>query len=253
MTKINFLGSSGNMLAAKLDTPESGVIKSYALFAHCFTCTKEVLSTTRISNALTKNGIAVLRFDFSGLGESDGDFSNENFSSNIEDLVAAADFLKSNYEAPQILIGHSLGGTAVLAAAHKMPEAKAVVTIGSPANASHVVHQFKSSRKEIMDNGEAEVVLAGRPFKIKRQFIEDIEGSTIEDCVRNLRKSLLVMHSPLDETVSIDSASQIFSWAKHSKSFVSLDSADHLLRKREDAEYAANIIACWASRYIDSL
>lgn len=229
--------------------PESGV-QAYALFAHCFTCGKDTAAASRISRALTRDGIAVLRFDFTGLGNSDGDFANTNFSSNVQDLVAAAEFLAGDFEAPQLLIGHSLGGAAVLAAAASLNSVKAVVTIGAPHAAEHVVHNFGASLDDIRQKGEADVDLAGRTFKIKKQFVDDLESFQLAD-LGKLRKALLVMHSPLDATVGISEAELIYKAAKHPKSFVSLDDADHLLTKKADSEYAATIIAGWASRYLD--
>ncbi len=249
MEKIIFKGGSGESLAARFDKP-SGEIRAYALFSHCFTCSKDIFAASRIAKVLQDNGIAVLRFDFTGLGASEGDFANTNFSSNIDDLVSAADFMRDELKAPSILIGHSLGGSAVLAAANKIPEAKAVVTLGSPADIGHVGHHFKDHRDEIIEKGKAEVCLAGRPFTIKKQFIEDIESVKLEQSVTNLKKALLVMHAPLDETVGVENAAQIFSWAKHPKSYVSLDDADHLISRKQDAEYAANIIATWADKYL---
>ncbi len=250
MSKLTFKGSSGETLAAKLDAPE-GEIRAYALFAHCFTCTKDIFAASNIAKTLKARGIAVVRFDFTGLGSSEGDFANTNFSSNVEDLVAAADYMRDELEAPAIIIGHSLGGSAVLAAAGKISEAKAVVTLGSPADVAHVAHNFQSARDEILTTGEADVCLVGRPFKIKKQFIEDIEGVKLEKHVRSLGKALLVLHAPLDQTVGVENAAQIFGWAKHPKSYVSLDDADHLISRKEDAEYAANIIATWTEKYLE--
>lgn len=237
------------MLAARLDMP-SGPVLAYALFAHCFTCTKDIFAAARLAKTLKDHGIAILRFDFTGLGASEGDFANTNFSSNVDDLVAAANFMRENNIAPSILIGHSLGGAAVLAAAQNIPSAKAVVTIGAPSDAAHVAHHFSSTKDEIMTAGEAEVCLVGRPFRIKKQFIEDIEGVRLEGCVKNLGKALLVMHAPRDQTVGIENAAQIFAWGKHPKSYISLDDADHLLSKKEDAEYAARLISCWVQKYL---
>lgn len=247
--KVEF--TSGNhTLSGLLETPESNV-KFYALFAHCFTCGKDVAAASRISRALTAKGIAVLRFDFTGLGNSDGDFANTNFSSNIQDLVSAADFLRKEYSAPKLLIGHSLGGAAVLAVAHKVPESVAVVTIGSPSDAAHVAHNFAAHIDDIEANGEAEVNLAGRKFKIKKQFLDDI-NSYDTGHISKLKKALLVMHSPADTIVNISEAEKIYQAALHPKSFVSLDSADHLLSNKNDSEYAAAVIAAWASRYVPS-
>lgn len=245
--KIQFT-SGVNQLSGLLETPESD-IKFYALFAHCFTCGKDVAAASRISRALTAKGIAVLRFDFTGLGNSDGDFANTNFSSNIQDLVAAADFLRKEYSAPKLLIGHSLGGAAVLGVARKVEESVAVVTIGAPSDAAHVAHNFEAHIEDIETNGEAEVNLAGRSFKIQKQFLDDIK-SYGNSHISKLKKALLVMHSPIDATVKISEAEKIYQSALHPKSFVSLDDADHLLTNKKDSEYAADVIAAWASRYV---
>jgi putative redox protein len=225
-------------------------VRAFALFAHCFTCTKDVLAARRIAGGLAAAGVAVLRFDFTGLGSSEGDFANTSFSSNVEDLVCAADYLRSSYEAPVILIGHSLGGAAVLATASRIPEVKAVATIGAPADVAHVLHQFGGSLDQIRSEGEGEVRLAGRPFRIRRSFVEDAEGQRLEDHIRMLGRALLVMHAPRDEVVGIDNASRIFLAARHPKSFVSLDDADHLLTRRADARYVGAVLAAWASRYL---
>ena len=245
--KVQF-ESNGQMLAGMLETPESD-IRCYALFAHCFTCGKDIAAASHIARALMAKGIAVLRFDFTGLGNSDGDFANTHFSSNIQDLLAAADFLRQEYQAPAILIGHSLGGAAVLAMAAQVKEVQAVATIGAPHHAKHVVHNFSASIDAIMENGEAEVCLGSRKFLIKKQFLDDIDSHVDHD-IGKLKKALLVMHSPTDATVPISEAEKIYRNAKHPKSFVSLDSADHLLTKRADSEYVAETIAGWASRYI---
>jgi putative redox protein len=237
------------MLAARLERP-AGEARAVALFAHCFTCTKEILAAKRIASALAERGIAVLRFDFTGLGSSEGEFANTNFSSNVDDLVAAADHLRATLAAPKILVGHSLGGAAVLAAAEQIGEATAVATIGAPADPGHVQHLFADHAEAIASEGEAEVQLAGRAFRIKKQFLEDIEGQRLEARIKGLGKALMVMHAPLDQTVSIDNAAHIFQAAKHPKSFVSLDDADHLLTRRADADYAAEVIAAWASRFL---
>lgn len=247
--KIEFVGSDGNMLSARLDMPGEDV-RAYALFAHCFTCSKDFVAASKISQGLAENGIAVLRFDFTGLGHSDGDFANTNFTSNVGDLLAAADWLRQNREAPALLVGHSLGGAAVLAAASSIPEAKGVATIGAPADPAHVAHNFDQKIEEIKDKGEAEVNLGGRPFTIKKQFLDDISGLTQKDCIQNLRKALIVFHAPTDAQVGIENAGEIFGAAKHPKSFVSLDNADHLLTKKADAAYVADVISSWASRYL---
>lgn len=247
--RVTFNGSLGEDLAARLDLP-AGPVRAYALFAHCFTCSKDIFAAARIAGELSKRGIAVLRFDFTGLGQSGGDFANTNFSSNVADLLKAVDFLRARYEAPRIMIGHSLGGAAVLTAAGDVPELAAIVTIGAPADAEHVVHNFHADVSRIESEGEAKVSLAGRDFTIKKQFLDDLKGQAVPDRVGALRKALLVMHSPRDDTVGIDNARRIYDAAKHPKSFVSLDTADHLLRGRADAVYAAEVIASWASRYI---
>ena len=248
---VTFAGHSGEQLAARLDLPE-GPVRAYAVFAHCFTCSKDIFAASRISAALADTGIAVLRFDFTGLGASEGEFANTNFSSNVQDLVRAADFLREHFEAPGLLVGHSLGGAAVLAAAGEIPEARAVATIGAPADAAHVVHNFAASTDEIERAGEAEVSLAGRKFRIRKQFLEDVEKHSLTERIARLRKALIVFHAPLDATVGIDNASQIFAAAKHPKSFVSLDHADHLLSRREDARFVASVLGAWASRYLDN-
>lgn len=246
--KITF--KSGELtLAGQLESP-AGEVKFYALFAHCFTCGKDIAAATRISRALTQQGIAVLRFDFTGLGNSDGDFANSNFSSNIEDLIAAADHLRDNFQAPQLLIGHSLGGAAVLAAAEHINEVQAVTTIAAPSDAQHVAHNFAAHLDEINDAGEAKVSLAGREFTIKKQFVDDI-AQYDSSHISKLKRALLVMHSPVDSIVNIKEAEKIYAAAKHPKSFISLDNADHLLTNKEDADYAAQIIASWATRYVD--
>ena len=225
--KFQFAGEGGHQLAAALDLPD-GEPTAYALFAHCFTCGKDVLAARRIATALSAKGIATLRFDFTGLGSSEGDFANATFSSNVADLVRAADHLRSVRKAPAILIGHSLGGAAILAAAEKIPEAKAVVTIAAPSDPVHVTGLFKDHVDRIREQGKAEVSLAGRPFTIKREFLDDVAEQRLLDQVHNLHKALLVMQSPTDDTVGIDNATRIFVAAKHPKSFVSLSGADHL-------------------------
>ncbi|HEY9539858.1 MAG TPA: alpha/beta fold hydrolase, partial [Kiloniellaceae bacterium] len=236
--KVTFVGAGGETLAARLDLPQ-GRPRAYALFAHCFTCSKDIFAAARIAGGLAERGFAVLRFDFTGLGASEGEFANTDFSSNIADLRAAADFLRAAHRAPAILVGHSLGGAAVLAAAPGIPEAKLVATIGAPADPAHVGHLLAEARPEIEAKGEAEVVLAGRRFRINKQFLADIEGHRLADTIAGMRKALLVFHAPRDETVGIDNAEKIFRAAKHPKSFVSLDGADHLLTRKADAVYVA--------------
>lgn len=250
--KTLFKGHAGDELAARLDLP-AGPIRAYALFAHCFTCTKDILAARSIARELAQMGIAVLRFDFTGLGASAGEFANTNFTSNVEDLIGAADHLRRSREAPAILIGHSLGGAAVLAAAHRIPEARAVVTLGAPADVSHVLHQLGASLSDIEANGEATVKLAGRPFRIARSFVEDARERRLETLIGGLKRALLVMHSPVDQTVGIENATKIFSAAKHPKSFVTLDDADHLISRPKDAAYAARVIGAWVERYLPDM
>lgn len=250
--KLTFPGSAGHALAARLDLPEDGTPKAYALFAHCFTCSKDSVGASRVSQALAARGIATLRFDFTGLGSSDGDFSNTDFSSNIGDLLAAIHYLRETGRAPSILIGHSLGGAAILAAAGQVPEARAVVTIAAPFDPAHVAHNFGDSTAEIEAKGEAVVNLGGRPFTIRKQFLEDIAAQDQAARIAALHKPLLIFHAPRDETVGIDNAEAIYKAAKHPKSFVSLDGADHLLTKRADATYVADVLAAWASRFVDA-
>ncbi len=247
--KLTFEGAGGETLAARLDLP-AGEPRAYALFAHCFTCSKDIFAAKRIAGALAEGGIAVLRFDFTGLGHSEGEFANTNFSSNVDDLVAAAEYLRANRAAPKLLIGHSLGGAAVLAAAARVPEAVAVATIGAPSDPGHVAHLFRDAAAEIAAKGEAEVDLAGRRFRVKKQFLDDIAAQNLEPALGTLRKALLLFHAPRDETVGIDNAGQIFAAAKHPKSFVSLDDADHLLSRKADAVYVAQVLAAWADRYL---
>jgi putative redox protein len=247
--RITFLGAEGQKLAARLDAPDEAP-SAYALFAHCFTCGKDVFAASRVAQQLTEHGVAVLRFDFTGLGASEGEFANTNFSSNVADLIFAAEHLRHAYEAPALLIGHSLGGAAVLAAAGEIPESKAVVTIAAPSDPRHVTGLFRDSIPKIETDGEAEVLLEGRPFRIKRQFLIDVAEQDLATKIAHLRRALLVMHSPRDTTVDISNATRIFAAAKHPKSFISLDNADHLLTAREDAVYAANLIAAWVPRYL---
>ncbi len=248
--KFDFRNAQGQTLAALLDRPD-GPARAVALFAHCFTCGKDNRAARRIAEGLTLHGIAVLRFDFTGLGASEGEFAATTFTSNIDDLVAAADHLREKLAAPSILIGHSLGGAAVLAAAHRIAEARAVVTIGAPADPAHVTGLLKGQTSDIDLHGEVEVTLAGRPFKIRRAFLDDIAEQMLTQRIGALHRALLIFHSPTDETVGIDNASHIFLAAKHPKSFISLAGADHLVSRSSDAAYVASVIAAWANRYLD--
>lgn len=247
--KVTFKGHQGHEMDARLERPE-GEIKAFALFAHCFTCSKDVHAATRISRALTNTGVAVLRFDFTGLGNSDGDFSNTNFTTNVGDLTAAYLHLSYHYEAPEILIGHSLGGAAVLAAANSMPNVKIVTTIGAPSDVNHVEKLFGKNLQKIEQDGEAEVNLAGRTFTIKKQFLDDIRSISIDQKISQLSASLLIFHSPEDSIVSIENAYQIFSAAPGPKSMISLNGASHLLDKKEDSEFVAKTISLWCTRYL---
>ena len=248
---LSFQNASGETLSGRLDLPLGAVPDAYAIFAHCFTCSKHTKAVAAVSHALTRKGIAVLRFDFTGLGDSEGDFSDTTFSSNVTDLITAAEYLDAHFAAPKILIGHSFGGTACLRAAGHLPGVKAVVTIGAPFDPAHVQHLLGDAREEIKNSGEASVTLAGRSFRIKRQFLEDLDNTDMLAVLPKLNRALLVLHSPVDEVVGIDNAAQIYKAARHPKSFISLDTADHMLGRPADAEYAGNVIAEWAARYIE--
>ena len=247
--RVTFPGAYGHDLSGRLEMPE-GRITAWAVFAHCFTCSKDLAAARTIASKLADLGIAVLRFDFTGLGSSDGEFASTHFSSNVADLVEAARFLQKHHAAPSLLVGHSLGGTAVLCAAAQLPSVKAVATIGAPADAEHVTHQFGADIEKIQTEGIAPVKLAGRDFTIRREFLEDVATARVHEHLKSIEAALLVLHSPVDETVGIDNATALFVGAHHPKSFVSLDDADHLLTKARDAEYAARVIAGWADRYI---
>ncbi len=249
--KIFFTNKSGQQLVGRLEVPADSHPHNYVLFAHCFTCNKNLLAIKNISRALTARGFAVFRFDFTGLGESEGDFADTNFSGNVEDLVAAGDHMASHFEAPSLLIGHSLGGAAVIFAAAQMDSVKAVATIAAPADPEHVTHLLQNSIEEIEASGQATVNLSGRDFTIKKQFLEDLQEQTLERTLRKLRKPFLVLHSPQDTIVGIKNAELLYHAAHHPKSFVTLDGADHLLSKREDSSYVGEVIAGWAPRYLD--
>ncbi|WP_055448411.1 bifunctional alpha/beta hydrolase/OsmC family protein [Lacinutrix mariniflava] len=248
--KVNFTNAEGQQLVGRLELPINQHPHNFAIFAHCFTCNKNLSAVKNITRELTSNGFGVLRFDFTGLGESEGDFENTNFSGNVEDLISASNYLKENYTAPTLLIGHSLGGAAAIFAASEIETVKAVATVGAPSNPKHVQHLIHSSVEEIKTTGKANVNIGGRPFTIKKQFLDDIETKSLPDVAKNLRKALLVMHSPQDTTVGIENAEEIYLAARHPKSFVSLDGADHLLMSKEDSIYVGSVIATWAKRYI---
>lgn len=249
--KVSFDNDDGHTLSGLMALPDTAP-RAYALFAHCFTCSKNLKAATNIARALAGSGIAVLRFDFTGLGQSEGDFADTNFSSNVSDLLAAVRFLEEHYRAPEILLGHSLGGTAILQAAPAVPSAVAVATIGSPSEPGHVRHLLAGAEARLRDEGSAKVDLGGRPFTIKQQFLDDLERHELPASIRSLRKALLIMHAPLDDIVEIDNASALFANALHPKSFVSLDQADHLLTREQDSLYAGRVLAAWASRYLDA-
>ena len=248
--KVEFQNPDGERLVGRLELPADRHPHSYALFAHCFTCNKNLQAVKNISKALTDKGFGLLRFDFTGLGESEGDFSDTNFSGNVEDLLAAAHFLEQEYKAPELLIGHSLGGAAVIFAAAQLKSVKALATIGAPAHPTHVRHLFQTKLEEIERSGKAVVQLAGRPFTIKKQFVDDLERQSLGETANSLRKPLLILHSPQDDTVGIKNAEEIYVAAHHPKSFVSLDGADHLLTNKEDSLYAGQVIGSWAYRYL---
>ncbi len=249
--KVTFENKNGYTLAARLELPANSVPHNYALFAHVFTGNKNLSAVRHISRALTLNGIAVLRFDFTGLGESEGDFADTNFTSNVEDLLAAARFLESNYKAPTIIVGHSLGGAASIFAASKIESVRAVATIGTPSEPEHVTHLLRSRIEDIEANGFANVNIGGRTFMIKKQFLDDLRSKDMYEILNNLKKALLVLHSPQDRIVEIDNAAKIYGAAYHPKSFITLDGADHMLTDKNTAAYAGNSIASWVSRYID--
>lgn len=246
---ITFTGHNGDQLAARLDLPD-GPHMATALFAHCFTCSKDIHAARRIAARLSAMGIAVLRFDFTGLGHSEGEFANTSFTSNVDDLLAASAYLEGRGIAPGLLIGHSLGGAAVLRAAGRLPSVKAVATIGAPFDPEHVVHTFKDAVEEIETAGSAEVSLGGRPFRISREFLHDLTAENLTPAISKLHRALLVLHAPGDQVVGIENATRIFTAAKHPKSFVTLDNADHLITNADDAEYAAEVIAAWVGRYL---
>jgi len=251
MSKIRFTNRAGLELVGNLELPAGGTWQAAALFAHCFTCTRNIKAARNITRALAREGFAVLRFDFTGLGESDGDFSDTNFSSNLDDLEDAAAWMGNELDAPQLLVGHSLGGAAVLAAAERMESVRAVATLAAPASADHILKQFGQDLETIESEGSAEVQLAGRPFRIRKDFVDDARSHSLEDRLRKLRRALLVLHSPVDKTVGIENAQRIFAAALHPKSFISLDHADHLLSDEPDSKYAGQVISTWASRFLE--
>lgn len=250
--KVTFMNDDGESLAGMLDSPAQKP-HAYALFAHCFTCSRNLKAATHIARTLNDAGIAVLRFDFTGLGESEGEFAATSFSNNVADLLAAARYLEQEFTAPALLVGHSLGGTAVLLAAANIPSAVAVATIAAPSHPSHIVKQFAAALDDIETSGSAEVELGGRSFNIHQHFLDDLERHPLPKSIGGLRKALLILHSPRDETVSIDEASKLFMAAKHPKSFLSLDKADHLLSSASDSRYAGRVLAAWAGNYLPAI
>ncbi len=250
---VAFSGATGAKLSARLEMPADHRPIAYALFAHCFTCAKDLKAVVNVSRALTQERVAVLRFDFTGLGQSRGDFAETTFSSNVMDLVHASRFLAQEYDAPQLLVGHSLGGAAVLRAASHLPAVRAIATIGAPCDPSHVLHLLSEAIDEIRESGEATVTLAGRSFRIRREFLDDLEAGRMDAAAASLGRALLILHSPVDETVGIENAQHLYEQARHPKSFVSLDGADHLLTRSADSIYAGRVIAAWARRYFDAL
>lgn len=249
--RLEFPGAHGHDLAARLELPEEGEPRAHALFAHCFTCTKNLRAVVQVSRALRDEGFAVMRFDFTGLGESQGDFADTNFSSNVSDLVAAGEYMEKELEGPRLLVGHSLGGAAVLHAAHSLSSVRAVATIGAPSDPSHVLRHIENRKEEIEEKGSATVSFGGRPFTVKRQFLEDLEEARMNPAVEELDRALLILHSPSDEIVGMENAARLYKMAKHPKSFVSLDDADHLLSDRRDSVYAGRLLAAWVSRYLE--
>jgi len=251
MQKIRFTNRQGVTLTGNLELPPGGAWQGTALFAHCFTCTRNIKAARNISRALADAGFAVLRFDFTGLGESEGDFSDTNFSSNLDDLEAAAAWMADELSAPQLLVGHSLGGAAVLAVAERLDSVRAVATLAAPSSADHILKQFGEDLETIESEGSAEVQLAGRPFRIRKDFVDDARRHSIEERLKKLRRALLVLHSPVDQTVGVENAQEIFAAALHPKSFVSLDNADHLMSDEADSRYAGRVISAWAGRFLE--
>lgn len=249
-SKVSFKNPEGDELSGYLELPLNQEPHSFVLFAHCFTCNKNFFAVKNIARALSKNGYGVLRFDFAGLGESEGDFADTNFSGNVEDLVAAASFLEEQHKAPALLIGHSLGGAAVIFAAEQLPSVKAVATIGAPSSPQHVKHLLQSGISEIEEKGIAQVNVGGRNFTIKEQFLKDLNTKELNNIIKEFNKAILILHSPQDNVVEVKNAEELYRAARHPKSFVSLDGADHLLTRSEDSLYAGEVIAAWASRFL---
>ncbi|MFT4780963.1 MAG: putative OsmC-like protein/pimeloyl-ACP methyl ester carboxylesterase [Psychroserpens sp.] len=247
--KLKVINKKGHKLQAYLELPANQKPNYFAIFAHCFTCSSSLSAVRNISRALTNHGFGIVRFDFTGLGRSEGEFADSHFSANVDDLIAVSDFIKEHYEAPSLLVGHSLGGAAVLVAASKLDNIKAVATVGAPATISHVKHLFSHGIDDIKNKGRVAVNIGGRPFKIDEEFVSDFDKTDLPAVVKALRKPLLILHSPTDTIVGIKNAEQLYNNAHHPKSFVTLDDADHLLSKTRDSSYAGDIIGAWVKRY----
>ncbi len=248
--KIHFTNTGGQNLSAKIELPGNDKIKHFAIFAHCFTCNKNLSAIRNISHSLNEYGIAVLRFDFTGLGESEGEFEETNFSSNVQDLIDASKFLKNEYRTPSLLIGHSLGGAAVIFAAAEISSVKAVAVIGAPSSPDHIKHLWENGTENIEKYGSAQISIGGRPFNVSKQFLNDIQSKNMDDVLKNLRKPLIILHSPQDTIVGIKHAEDLYKAARHPKSYISLDGADHLLNNPKDSLYAGKVIGAWADRYL---
>ncbi len=249
-TPVSFINRSGYQMSGLLDVPSNGTARAYALFAHCFTCGKDLKPFAHLNGALTDSGLGVLRFDFAGLGKSGGEFTDSNLSSNETDLFDAAGFMENNFGAPKLLIGHSMGGVAVLLAAPRIESVTGVVTIGTPADPAHLGEKLTRARTDAQRNGEASVAIGGQTFTLTREFFDDLDRTSLDTVIGALDKALLVLHSPHDESVGIENAAAIFQAARHPKSFVSLNESDHLMLDERDARYAGAVIAAWAERYL---
>lgn len=248
--ELKIKNRDGVELSATIDFPSNQKPSQIAIFSHCFTCTSNLNAVRNINRALTQNGFAVVRFDFTGLGKSGGDFKNSHFEANVEDLVDVHQYITENYFAPEFIVGHSLGGSAAIVAAHKIPALKAVCTIGSPADVEHTTKHFKSQVKELEDNGETQVTIGGREYSVNQNFVDGFKKHKLPEIIKSLKKPILIFHSPIDEVVGVYNAQEIYENAMHPKSFVSLDDADHLLSKKEDSLYVGNVISSWVSRYL---
>ena len=251
-TKLNIQNVKGFQLQAYLELPANEKPKNYAIFAHCFTCNSTLKPVKNISRALTSHGFGVVRFDFTGLGKSEGEFADSYFSANVDDLLAVSDYMKEHYQAPSLLVGHSLGGAAVIVAASKLESVKAIATIGAPATTEHVKKHFSHHVNEIAEKGDVEVNIGGRPFKINQEFVDDFDKTDLPEITKSLRKPILIMHAPFDKVVGIENAHQLYLAAHHPKSFISLNDADHLLLENKDSKYVGNLIGAWVQGYFDT-